>query len=803
MLEAAAAARWKVPIGEVEAKNHEVVHRPTGRRLGYGTLAKAAADMPVPRRETIRLKDPSQFRYIGKGELKLVDGPDIVTGKAQYGIDTRLPGMLYAVVARPPVYGGKVASYDAAEALKVPGVVRVVQIEASSPPAQFNPLGGVAVVARNTWAAMQGRKALKIVWDDGPNARYDSAAYKATLEASAHSPGKVVRNDGDFSAAVTGAAQPYRGGVLHPAPRPCDHGAARCNGAHCEGQVRRVGLLPVPQAARDLVAKRLGIPFKDVTVHVTLLGGGFGRKSKPDYGVEAAVLSKAMDGKPVKVTWTRETTCITTTSTRSPSSIWKRDSTRKAGPWRGCTAASPRPSCRPSMRTPRRRLTGNSAWAFINVPFSIPNIRIENPAAVAHTRIGWFRAVSNIPHAFAVQSFVAELAAAARRDPKDFLLEVIGPAREINPKMLGDTWNHGESPERYPVDTGRLRRVVETAAREAGWGKTLPKGRGLGIAGHYSFVSYIAAVVEVAVDDKGVLTIPRVDVAVDCGACINPDRVRSQMEGAVVMGVGVAMQSEISFKDGRAQQDNFHAYEVTRLTGAPREIRVHIIPGDFAKPLGGVRRTGRAADSTGAVQRNLRGDGETHPAAADPRPVESLSGYPASVSGALVRCRAGRPGSSSSRSDDARNDRRIPAQAGTQCLCPFTPSPHPRLRLLSQILRQIVDRAGRLAGRSGTFPPPERLIARPCAGRRTLRPVRVAHACLDAHRRTLPSRRVRRRNRRSGHSRRRSLARNLHRSWRPVRPKQTERIPRESTAGDRRARARSSGRRNGRARESP
>ena len=187
MLEAAAAARWKVPIGEVEAKNHEVVHRPTGRRLGYGSLAKAAAGMPVPAREAIRLKDPAQFRYIGKGELKLVDGQDIATGKAQYGIDTRLPGMLYAVVARPPVYGGKVKSYDAAEALKVPGVVRVVEIESSSPPPHFNPLGGVAVVAQNTWAAMQGRKALKIVWDDGPNASYDSAAYKAALEKSAHS----------------------------------------------------------------------------------------------------------------------------------------------------------------------------------------------------------------------------------------------------------------------------------------------------------------------------------------------------------------------------------------------------------------------------------------------------------------------------------------------------------------------------------------------------------------------------------------------------------------------------------------
>jgi isoquinoline 1-oxidoreductase beta subunit len=228
----------------------------------------------------------------------------------------------------------------------------------------------------------------------------------------------------------------------------------------------------------------------------------------------------------------------------------------------------------------------------INVPFDIANVRIENPEAVAHTRIGWFRSVSNIPHAFAVQSFVAELAAAANRDPKDFLLEVIGPARQVSPERLGDTWNHGESPERYPVDTGRLRRVVETVARESGWGRKLPKGHGLGIAAHYSFVSYIAAVVEVAVSDKGELTIPRVDMAVDCGATVNPDRVRAQMEGAAVMGVGVATLGEISFKSGRVEQDNFNTYEVTRMGEAPRVIRVHIVPGDYSQPMGGVGEPG-------------------------------------------------------------------------------------------------------------------------------------------------------------------------------------------------------------------
>ena len=592
MLEGAAAARWKVPVSEVEAKNHEVVHRPTGRRAGYGSLARAAASQPVPSRETLRLKDPAQFRYIGKGELKLVDGQDIVTGKAQYGIDTRLDGMLYAVVARPPVYGGRMGSYDAAETLKVPGVVQVVRIESSPPPAEFNPLGGVAVVARNTWAAIQGRNALKIVWDDGPNASYDSTAFKATLEDAARKPGKVVRNDGDFDAGVAGAARRLEAEyyVPHLAHASMEPPAATVRIA--QGKCEVWGCFQSPQATRDRVAKRLGMSAADVTVHVTLLGGGFGRKSKPDFAVEAAVVSKAMDGKPVKVTWTREddlhhTYFHTVSVEHLEAGV---DGQGKPVAWLHRSVAPTIFST--FVEGAKQEAALELGMGVINVPFAIPNVRIENPEATAHTRIGWFRSVSNIPHAFAVQSFVAELAAAAGRDPKDFLLEVIGPARQVSPLALGDTWNHGESPERYPVDTGRLRRVVETAAHEAGWGKTLPKGRGLGIAAHYSFVSYVAAVVEVAVDDKGELTIPRVDVAVDCGASVNPERVRAQMQGACVMGVSVATLGEITFKGGRAEQDNFHAYEVTRMSGAPREIHVHVIPGDFSKPLGGVGEPG-------------------------------------------------------------------------------------------------------------------------------------------------------------------------------------------------------------------
>jgi isoquinoline 1-oxidoreductase beta subunit len=592
MLEAAAAARWGVPVGEVQAENHEVVHRPTGRRLGYGALAKAAAAQPVPPRDTVHLKNPSQFRYIGKGQLKLVDARDIATGKAQYGIDTRLDGMLYAVVARPPVFGGKAASYDAADTLKVPGVVRVVAIEGSPAPAEFNPLGGVAVVATNTWAAIQGRRALKVVWDDGPNASYDSVSFKSTLEQAARKPGKVVRDEGNFDAAVATAARRmeaeyYVPHLAHATMEP-PAAAARIVQGKCEVW----GCFQSPQATRDRVAKRLDMSSADVTVYVTLLGGGFGRKSKPDYGVEAAILSKAMDGKPVKVTWTREDDLHnsyyhTVSVEHLEAGV---DANGKPVAWLHRSVA-------PTIISTFNASANQEApfelgMGVINVPFAIPNVRIENPPATAHTRIGWFRSVSNIPHAFAIQSFVAELAAAAGRDPKDYLLEVIGPVRRISPPAMGDTWNHGESPDRYPLDTGRLQRVVQTVAREAGWGRSLPKGHGLGIAAHYSFVTYVAAVVEVAVDAKGGLTIPRVDIAVDCGASVNPERVRAQMEGACVMGLGIATTGEISFKGGRVEQDNFDAYEVPRMAAAPRETRVHIIPGDFNLPLGGVGEPG-------------------------------------------------------------------------------------------------------------------------------------------------------------------------------------------------------------------
>ena len=593
MLEQAAAAQWGVPAAEVAAENHDVVHKASGRRLGYGALAKAAAALPTPARGAIKLKDAARFRYIGKGEIGLIDNLDLTTGKGRYGIDTRLPGMLYAVVARPPVYGGKVATFDATEALAVPGVVKVVTIDPTPIPSEFQPLGGVAVIARNTWAAIQGRDKLKITWDDGPNAAYSSDNYRQTLTAAAAKPGKVVRNAGDVDAAMAKAERRLEADyyIPHLTQAPMEPPAATVR--IVDGRCEAWACVQSPQAARERLAKRLGIGVENVTVNVTLLGGGFGRKSKPDFVVEAGLLSKAMDGAPVKVTWTREDDIRhsyyhTVSVERIEAGV---DQSGKPVAWLHRSVA-------PTLGAlfgpdPKHEIPVELGMGFVNLPFSIPNVRMENPEAAAMTRVGWYRSVSNIPHAFAIQSFVAELAHAAGRDPKDYLLELIGPDRKIDPGAISDGWNHGEDPKLYPIDTGRLKRVITMAADAIGWSNSRPRGRGVGLAGHYSFVTYVAVAAEVLIDDKGVLTVPRVDIAADCGPQVNPERIRSQLEGAVIMGLSNTLYGEITFANGRVEEGNFDRYEVLRIDAAPKEIHVHLVPSaSYDLPLGGVGEPG-------------------------------------------------------------------------------------------------------------------------------------------------------------------------------------------------------------------
>lgn len=589
MLEAAAAKQWNVPVSEVEARMHRVVHRPTGRTVGYGDLAAIASELPVPAKEQVRLKSPSAFRYIGK-EVPIVDLFDITTGRAKYGIDQTLPGMKHAVVARPPVYGGRVASVDSSAAEAVPGVERIVRLPETPPPSAFRALGGVAVVARNTWAAIQGRSQLNVTWDDGPNRSYDSAAYRAQLEAAVKQPAKVIRNHGDVDAALARAARRVTADyyVPHLAHATMEAPAALAHVA--DGRCEVWAPTQDPQGARDTLAEVLGIPAERVRVNVTLLGGGFGRKSKPDFIVEAALLSREM-GAPVRVTWTREDDIQhgyyhAVAAQRLEAGL---DAEGRTIAWLHRTAFPAIPS------TFAPNVTHASDFELFlgasDMPYDIPNLRLENAEAPAHVRIGWYRSVCNIQHAFAICSFADELAHAVGRDPKDYLLALIGRPRHVDVTQGGvEPWNYGDPIELHPIDTARHRRVLEVVAEHAGWGRPLPRGRGRGIAVHRSFLSYVAAVVDVEVGADGRVSIPRLDIAIDCGFVAHPERVRAQMEGGAVMSLGNALVGEITFSQGRVQQSNYHDYQVLRLSGAPRETHVHIVPSDH--PPSGVGEVG-------------------------------------------------------------------------------------------------------------------------------------------------------------------------------------------------------------------
>ena len=591
MLENAAAKRWGVPVTEVKAANHEVAHAASGRKIGFGDLAADAAKEPVPAIASLKLKDPKDFRYLGKGQISIVDLRDITVGAAQYGADVRLPGMKYAVIARPPVTGGKLKSFDATNAMKVSGVEKVMEVKGWPWPSKFQPLGGVAVIARNTGAAIKGRDALKVVWDDGANAKYDSAAYRTELEEAARKPGQVVRKEGDVDAALKSADKVIVGEYYAPhlAHVSMEPPVAVANVK--DGKAEIWAPVQSPGGTREDVAKTLGIPEDNVTVNVTLLGGGFGRKSKCDYALEAALLSKEL-GVPVKVQWTREDDVQhdflhTVSVERIEAGL---DKSGKVIAWRHRSVA-------PSIASTFAAKAVHEAafelgMGLVDMPFEIANVQCENPEAVAHTRIGWFRSVSNIPRAFAVQSMVGEIAHATGRDQKEMLLELIGSPRIIKLDFVKNLWDYGEPYDSYPIDTARLRRVVEVVADKGQWGRSVPKGGGLGIAVHRSFVSYVATIVEVAVDGKGKLTIPRVDTAIDCGTYVNPERIESQIEGAAIMGFSLARYGEITFKDGKVQQKNFDDFPVIRIGEAPLVTHVHIVPPAADTPPSGVGEPG-------------------------------------------------------------------------------------------------------------------------------------------------------------------------------------------------------------------
>jgi isoquinoline 1-oxidoreductase beta subunit len=590
MLEAAAAHMWGVNAKDCRARNHMVVHVPTGRQLPFGDAAKVAATLQVPPADHLELhfKPASDRRYVGK-PIPIVDLNDIVRGKAIYGIDVVLPGMKYASVERCPVYGGKVLSFDATDALKVPGVERVVAIAATPIPSGFDPLGGIAVIASNTWAAQQGRQKLKINWDFGPNASHDSSAYRAQLEATAKQSGQVVRNQGNVDTALAAATHRISADYFVPyyshAPMEVPTAVANVVANKCEIWAPT----QFPQGARTTVAEVLGQPVEDVIVNVTLLGGAFGRKAKSDYVAEAALLSRQI-GAPVKVTWTREDDI----QHDYYHAICAQHLEAGLAADGSATAWLHRTVFPAIESTFQPNVTYGSAGELqqgvTDMPYAIENVRCENGPADGHVRIGWYRSVYNIPHAFAACSFADELAHAAGKDPVEYLRQLLGDPRKLDfAAMNVDYPNYGASLDMYPVDTGRLRGVLDLVVRNSEWGRPLPPRQGRGIAVHRCFLTYVAAIVHVAVDNDGQLTIPRVDVALDCGLVVNPDRVRAQFEGATIMGISNALYSNISIKQGRIEQSNFSDYQVARTDITP-QTHVHIV--ESSAPPGGVGEPG-------------------------------------------------------------------------------------------------------------------------------------------------------------------------------------------------------------------
>jgi len=584
MLEQAAAKEWNVDVSSCKAKDHEVVHT-SGKTLGYGYLAGKASTLPLPDEGTLKLKDPADFKFIGK-QFSIVDLEDIVTGKAKFGMDTVVPNTKVAVIQRSPEAGVGVKSFNADAAMKVPGVTKVFKIDPPGFPTAFNKaLGGVVVVAENTWSAMKGRKELTVEWEKGNNADYTTSTYIADMMKRAKTKGKVRRDNGNVDKAFSESTKILEAEFIVPtlshASMETPTAIASVTGSGCEVWA------PVQdsQNTRKSVADALGMDVKNVKVNVTLLGGAFGRKSMPDFVVEAALISKEI-GSPVKIVWTREDD-IQHDFYHSPSAQYMKVGINKDNQVVGWLHRSVFPPIMGTVMSDANEPAGfELSLGMIDMPYVIGNVRCETHVAPTRTRIGWLRSVCNIQHAFAVCGMIDEIAHARGVDPVQNIMDLIGEDRTIDFKTFSEeVANYNEKQEDFPWETARFKKVVTTAKEKSNWGKQLPKGSGQGIAVHRSFLTYVACVVEVTVGDNNKITINKVDYVVDCGIAVNPERVKSQFEGGASFSTSIAMKSEITIKNGATEQSNFHNYLIARMTDAPLETAVHIIESD-GKPTG-------------------------------------------------------------------------------------------------------------------------------------------------------------------------------------------------------------------------
>jgi isoquinoline 1-oxidoreductase beta subunit len=571
MLVTAAAQKWEVGPDTCKAENGQVVHGNPKRYLSYGELVEAAAKLPIPNLNTVPLKNSDDFTLVGH-DTRRIEARDKATGAAKFGIDSRPPGMLFAVVARCPVFGGKLASFDAAKAKALPGVRDVIPFETSGRGASTT--GGIAVLADNSWAAIQGRNALAVKWDEGAVANESTAELRKQFLANAAKPGKVVRNDGDADSVLGSSPKKIEAAYEFPfAPHAC------MEPMNCTVHIRPDGAeawVPSqgPQWAQGVIAEAAKLPPEKVIVHTTLMGGGFGRRYQADFVMEAAQVAKAT-GKPVMVLWTREDDMQH--DFYRPASYHKLQGALDAN---GSLAAWKhfQTSTSIAAKWSQKGAEDSGLGEFgtgATLPYTTPNIRIEYTLAESSVPRAWWRSVEHSTSGFVMESFIDELAAAAGQDPLAFRLKLIGGDRKI-PQF-------GEGPDASPLDTARLKGVLQLAAEKAGWGNPLPKGQGRGIAAFYSFNSYTAAVAEASVQN-GSVKVHRLVYAVDCGRPINPDGVRAQVESAAIYGLSAALHDAITISGGRVEQSNFHNYQMPRMNETPK-MEVHVVMSN-EKPTG-------------------------------------------------------------------------------------------------------------------------------------------------------------------------------------------------------------------------
>ncbi|HVI08281.1 MAG TPA: xanthine dehydrogenase family protein molybdopterin-binding subunit [Candidatus Binatia bacterium] len=537
MLISAAALTWGVARASCTAQNSAVVHAGSNRRLSYGELAARAATLPIP--TDVPLKQPKDYKIVGQ-RVARVDSPSKVKGEAVFGIDFRLPGMKYAVLSRCPTIGGKVAGFDDKDSRKIPGVSYTGKVGDSA----------VAVVAESVWGAMEGRRVLNVTWDDGPNKDLNSAAVFESLKQAAQKKGASLYSAGDVSK-VSGRriSAEYQLPFMAHAPMEPGNCTANYSAAGCELWAPT----QVPQDCRDSVAQAVGLDPDRVKVNVTFMGGGFGRRLEHDYAVEAALVSKAVNG-PVKVIWTREDDMRG--STYRPASLHQLSAVLDGQGWpvafthRLIAGSISGQKGQPGPNGVDPDLPDGAAFVY-----GLPNVSLEYVQAETPVPLGWMRSVYALQAAFASESFIDELAQAAGKDPLEYRLHMLAEDKDI--QYFTTTWH-----------TARMRAALQMAAEKSGWKTPLPPGRRRGVACFGCFSSYMAEVVEISMEND-TPRVHRVVAVVDCGQVVNPAILEQQIQGGIVYALSNALRAKITIDKGRVVQGNFDDYPPMRMEETP------------------------------------------------------------------------------------------------------------------------------------------------------------------------------------------------------------------------------------------